>query len=247
MATPYERPHSKITIYTPKDNVDGHGNSNTTATASQINIHPELPTVAVAPKKRDGFAIGDILLVEKENPKTHKIEQVIVLATDVGGLPHGHVDFAIGNANEKLGVTLKGNSVVKSDGTDDPHAHQGFKVTVLGHLPGVRNRENHDAQHRPAGNAKTVLDTIIAINKGEKTPIALETLEQKGILEHVNVMERVFHPPSPSANQPSGLSFDQSGLPSGMPKFAVSNTNEVTPSTTTFRVPTATGKEGAFR
>lgn len=174
-----EHKNAPISIYSFRDN-DVNGKFGTSKTATGIDINAKYYTCAVQMNKRDGFVAGDVLEVTKGG------KTCLVLATDVGGMPKAKVDLAKGAATVALGIDLKGNAVVQTDGKDnDPDG--GFTVRKVGHVPDLR--KYHNGKGQPTGKALTALNTISDINEGRK-PIS--SLLAAGVFENVQIAERAI-------------------------------------------------------
>lgn len=167
----------KVSLYSYADN-DLNGNFGTAVTASGINIDPKQYTAAVQMRGRDGLNIGDVLLVQKGD------KEVIVLATDVGGLPHAVVDIVDGKAGEALNMDLKRKGsatyVATVDGRHDPQLNQGYTVKRIGHVQNIRNQHDGNGNARDGSKAQEVLQTIKDINEGRKDIEALKSVEGIG-------------------------------------------------------------------
>ncbi len=197
--------NGKVSLYSFADN-DVNGNFGTSVTASGINIRSDQYTAAVQMRGRDGLNIGDVLLVQKGD------REVIVLATDVGGLPHAVVDIVDGKAGEALNMDLKRKGSATStyvttvDGTNDPQLNKGYTVTRIGHVQGIRSQHDGKGNARDGSTAQEVLKTIKDINEGRKDITALQEVDGIGAtIPHNTKFRRESAAPAPTQTTPASM------------------------------------------
>ncbi len=213
-----------VTAYKPGRNNSyaGHPNGGTD-TSTGVPIHHANFTAAVQMHGRDGFKTGDVIMATHASSN----KSVIVLATDVGGMPHGKLDLVDGVATKALGLKLSssGGALQAAEPGSGPSGYTFRKIGSIGKIPYRGNELTSQtlAQLDEVNTGRATVSDLrnFLVSKGTEAIPSEEATKIDGAFQNSLGAGRAALEGRYASLAESGL-IDQAADPSGMDTRALS-------------------------